>query len=52
MPGPNQLEKQLSNFNTDNMRLTLPPDGIRTEFGFRRNISVTLGSNETEIEHN
>jgi malate synthase len=43
MPGKNQLEKQLSTFQTDNMRLTLPPDGTRTEFGFRRNISISLG---------
>lgn len=39
----NQLEKQLADFQTDNQHLTMPPEGVRTEAGFRRNISVTLG---------
>ncbi|CAD5223635.1 unnamed protein product [Bursaphelenchus okinawaensis] len=43
MPGPNQIEKQLTGFQTDAKALTEVPEGTRTEFGFRRNISVTLG---------
>uniref|UniRef100_A0A1I8BKZ1 Malate synthase n=1 Tax=Meloidogyne hapla TaxID=6305 RepID=A0A1I8BKZ1_MELHA len=41
--GNNQLVKQLPDFFTDNQRLTSPPEGVRTEAGFRRNISITLG---------
>uniref|UniRef100_A0A183C2T0 Malate synthase n=1 Tax=Globodera pallida TaxID=36090 RepID=A0A183C2T0_GLOPA len=43
MQGPNQIGKQLKTFQTDNQRLTMPPEGVRTEAGFRRNISITLG---------
>ncbi|CAK5119342.1 unnamed protein product [Meloidogyne enterolobii] len=41
--GHNQILKQLPDFFTDNQRLTSPPEGVRTEAGFRRNISITLG---------
>lgn len=43
LKGPNQIDKQLPSFQTDARTLTEVPDGQRTEFGFRRNISVTLG---------
>ncbi|KAL3087146.1 hypothetical protein niasHS_005385 [Heterodera schachtii] len=43
MQGPNQIGKQLQSFETDNKRLTMAPEGVRTEAGFRRNISITLG---------
>ncbi|KAF8385060.1 icl-1, partial [Pristionchus pacificus] len=42
MTGPNQIGKQLS-LNTSAADLIAIPEGTRTEAGFRRNISVTLG---------
>ncbi|KAE9548627.1 hypothetical protein FO519_008162 [Halicephalobus sp. NKZ332] len=41
--GPNQISKRLPSFEVSNKDLTAIPDGTRTEEGFRRNISVTLG---------
>ncbi|KAI6185424.1 Malate synthase [Aphelenchoides besseyi] len=43
LKGPNQIDKQLPSFNTDAKTLTEVPEGTRTEYGFRRNISVSLG---------
>lgn len=43
MTTPNQLTKLPKVSDIDNMQLTLPPDGARTEKGFRRNVSITLG---------
>ncbi|KAK0411957.1 hypothetical protein QR680_005943 [Steinernema hermaphroditum] len=43
LAGPNQIEKQLAAFSATNEDLTAIPEGTRTEAGFRRNISVTLG---------
>jgi malate synthase len=43
LKGPNQINKQLPGFSTDSRTLTEVPEGTRTEAGFRRNISVTLG---------
>lgn len=40
---PNQISRLLDGFDVTNKELTVIPDGTRTEFGFRRNISVTLG---------
>ena len=43
MSTPNQINKQLTGLITDAQALTQVPEGTRTEDGFRRNISVTLG---------
>ena len=43
LAGPNQIDKRLPSFSVTNKDLTAIPDGTRTEEGFRRNISVTLG---------
>ena len=43
MKDSNQIQKQLTNFNTTNKELTAIPEGTRTEAGFRHNINVTLG---------
>ncbi|KAH7729924.1 hypothetical protein AAVH_02403 [Aphelenchoides avenae] len=43
MSGPNQISKQLGNYQPSKEELTAIPEGTITEFGFRRNISVTLG---------
>uniref|UniRef100_A0A7E4WDJ6 Malate synthase n=1 Tax=Panagrellus redivivus TaxID=6233 RepID=A0A7E4WDJ6_PANRE len=40
---PNQISRKLQNFDVNNKDLTAVPEGVRTEEGFRRNISVTLG---------
>lgn len=41
--GPNQIKRQLNSYDASSKDLTVVPDGTRTDFGFRRNISVTLG---------
>lgn len=43
LKGPNQIDKLLPSFQTDAKTLTEVPEGTRTEAGFRRDISVTLG---------
>lgn len=43
MSGPNQIAKQLGNYQPSKEELTAIPEGSITEYGFRRNISVTLG---------
>uniref|UniRef100_A0A915CRN4 malate synthase n=1 Tax=Ditylenchus dipsaci TaxID=166011 RepID=A0A915CRN4_9BILA len=43
LSGPNQINRQLTSYDASSKDLTVVPDGTRTDFGFRRNISVTLG---------
>ena len=43
MPTPNQISKQLMSHSVNNRDLTAVPEGSRTDFGFKRNISVTVG---------
>ncbi|KAI1717656.1 malate synthase domain-containing protein [Ditylenchus destructor] len=43
LTGPNQIGRQLNSYDASSKDLTVVPDGTRTDFGFRRNISVTLG---------
>lgn len=43
MPGPNQIERQLSDFSVTAEELVQPPAGEITEAGLRQNVAVGLG---------